>query len=199
MNRSGDEHNRDTALAAALVRFVNLRIRTTAQVERLFRQAAGQPAETFQTIPPGDVDSYRRIDQNRAHNWLLRVIALDRGRLSQAEAEQFQQKIGGFVVAKVRKVPRAVYGRRFRLEWAPTLDGVEICIGYATALLLADPRLRWRIGFCALEECKRFFFDPRSQGGRRMQYCCPRHSELGRKRAQRLRRSIGQPAGRSQS
>lgn len=172
-------------LVKLLVWFAQARIKSTAQVERRFMKVTKQTATTFKEIHAEDVDSYRNVDQPRARDWLLKVIALERGNLSAAERLAFQQQIAAFVVEKITKHPRPVFGRTFRLEWETPLDGVEVTTAYAVALLLADPMLRRRVGHCANEDCNKFFFDDRERGGMRKDYCCTTHSDKDRKRRQR--------------
>ena len=173
-------------LLGLLVWFAQVRIKSTAQVERRFMRVTRRTTETFQEIDPEKVDSYRTHDQPQAKDWLLRVIAFDK--MSEAQRNSFQRKIAKVVEEKVRAYPSPVVSKQgFKLTWDVTLDGVEETIAYTIALLLNDPKLRRRVGLCAFEECEKFFFDDRKRGGKDKGYCSTRHSDRDRKQRQRRR------------
>jgi hypothetical protein len=149
----------------AAVRFANLEIETTAQVEGLFREL-DLPRQRWKTLRPGEVAAFR-ADQDELRGWLKSIAAT--GGVSRAVEKKVSERVGAIGVEGARL---EFVGGRLRLVYITDVSGVQATYAYATALLLDQSRdLGERLGECP--KCGQFFFDSRLRRGARMKFCSP--------------------------
>jgi hypothetical protein len=175
----------EQALLDAVVRFANLKIKSTQQVEQLF-MASPLAARAFKVLPARNVEAYRE-DQATVRMWL--------GRLATSGAAA-RKTIGPEVAERLARtvLVRLTYDTTTHtVGVSGFLDGVEACFSYATALLLDRHRgLAGRIGRCGWSRCGRFRLH-RGEAGRPRQHCTITHRRRaeaeGRKAERRAQRA----------
>lgn len=153
----------ETKIINAALRFANLkRIRTTAQVENIFKKLP-LVGGVFKILQPGEEGAYKK-DQARLRDWLEKIA---RG----------SGDVAGEVHVLLRTIDASVVfnSKAERLEFAFGLSGVEACCAFAVALILdTDKRLRTRLGHCDAPGCGRFRLDHK---GKPWKFCNEDHRE----------------------
>ncbi len=153
----------ERAAIDAAVRFANMEIETTEQVEGLFREL-DLPRQRWRTLRPGEVEAFRN-DQKELRGW-LESIARSGGVVRKTE-KTINERIGAIGVEGARL--EFVEGK-LRMAYALDVSGVQASYAFAIALLLDETRnLGDRLGHCP--RCGQFFFDADAGPGRRRRFC----------------------------
>lgn len=152
----------EQALIQAALRFSNMKIKSAAQVEKLFMPFA---PGVFQSIVKTDPDGapYRN-DQGAFRNQLLKIAG--------GKADERQSVMDG-IAAQLAVIPARLSFTNGRLTYAYGTPGIQGMLALALALILDESRgIVNRLGHCAAPGCGKFRLDFK---GKPRRFCSDEH------------------------
>jgi len=155
----------EQTLVESALAFANLKvIKSTSEVEDLFRWNVALVGSVFQVIPPAETGSYEN-DQRELRRWLELIRQSEAGR----------KQVGVEVAERLGTIEsRATFQENeLRVEFA--LSGVQACYAYAVGVILDRRRkLVTKVGHCRWSQCGKFQLNF-SPAGRPRNYCNKQH------------------------